>query len=168
MKTAQVLHEEGTRKGKVETLRTQLGAWSSRWRWVSRADAYDAHIDARNRSRLEARRDEILERVGHGGQLLSYTALRALAGDAKEGIAPLDPRSLGPSDIVRFVRAAAQLELQSLGQVTDLRGAFLIAPATVTRIVGAIADVALDFIPEERHEAFLRAAAVAATGSELA
>ena len=57
-----------------------------------------------NRTRLEARRDQILERVGQSGQALSYVALRALAGDVEAGIEPLDPRKLAPADVVRFMR----------------------------------------------------------------
>jgi len=144
----------------------QLGAWSSRWNWVARPDAYDRYIDERNRSRLEARRDDILERVGQGGQLLSYAALRALAGDTNAEIPPLDPRNLDPDDLIRFLETGAKLELQSLGQVTDLKGAFLITPAEVTRIVKAMVDAALPYVEPLRQEAYLHDAA-AAVGVQL-
>jgi len=167
LKASQVHHDDTPNGATVESLKAHFGKWSSRWNWVARAEAYDLYLDERNRTRLEARRDEILERVGQSGQLLSYAAIRALAGDVEAGIEPLDPRQLAPAEIVRFIETAAKLEQQSLGQVVDLRGAFLIAPAHVTKIVGVILDTALKYIPDEREEAFLRHAAVAATGHDL-
>lgn len=166
-KASQAHHEDTPDGASVESLKSHFGKWSVKWNWVSRAEAYDLYVDERRRSRMESRRDQILERIGQSGQLLSYAALRALAGDAEAKLPPIDPRNLNPSDIVRFVEAAAKLELQSLGQVTDARGVFLITPAQHERMIAAFLDVCLLYVEPERQEAFLRHAAATATGTQL-
>jgi len=167
LKACRSYHEDTPDGATVETLKAHFGKWSSRWSWVARAEAYDLFLDERRRSRIEARRDRILERVGQSGELLSFTALRALAGDAATGVPPLDPRNLAAGDIVKFVQAAAELELKSLGQVCDGRGAFLITPAGHARAIGVIIDVCLKYVEPDRQEAFLRHAAAATSGTEL-
>lgn len=167
LKASRAHHEDTPNGATVESLKAHFGKWSARWNWVARTEAYDLYLDERRRSRIEFRRDQILERIGQEGELMSYAAIRALAGDAEAGLPPLDPRNLDPGDIVRFIEAGAKLELQSLGQLVDLRGAFLITPAQATRVVAVIVDAALAYIAPERQEAFLRHAAIATTGTEL-
>jgi len=134
----------------------------------SQVEAYDLHLDRRSRGEIEAHRQQKLEQWGQRGEALSLTALRALLGDPDAQIDPLDPRNLDPGDIVRFLQAGQDLEAKGMGQVTDIRGNFLLTPAQAGRLLNVVVDVALRFIEPDRQEAFLRHAAAATTGSELA
>lgn len=173
--TARALAEEPSRKGKPESVLTQLKGWSSKWQWQHRADCYDRYLDARKRALTEDARDQALGRITQMGQLMQFAAMRRLAGDPKmvdeetgEALPPIDPRMLEPLDIVRFAEAGAKLELRGLGEATEfVKGAFMISPAAVTKIVAAITDVALTYVPADRQEAFLRDAAAATGGGVL-
>jgi len=78
------------------------------YRWTERAQAWDRHQDELDRDRtIQARRDMIDRHQKIAGALTkkALTALRALQ-DA----------DLGPSDVVRFLKLATDLEVRALGE----------------------------------------------------
>lgn len=170
--TAKALHETGTRAGKVESIRTQCGAWSSKWRWVERAELYDLELDRRTREHQQTKRDQLLDQIGEAGEALRMVGLLRLLGasndEGKATVVPLDPHEMDAQDVARFIDLGAKLGLRALGEPTEfVKGAFLVAPATVTKMIGAVTDVAMTYIEPALHERFLRDAAEASAGEGL-
>jgi hypothetical protein len=86
----------------------QVDKWSSAFRWVERAAAWDRHLDAQGRAAQETARREMAER--HGREA------RALQAKALERLRALRPEELSPADVLRFFVDAAKLERLALGE----------------------------------------------------
>ncbi len=135
---------------------------------MERCDQYDRALDQRLRDQRERQRDKLLTEIGQSGEALRTVAMIRLLGSREARAAPLTPDSLSAADVARFLQLGVNLGLRALGEPTDyVRGAFLVSPATVTKLVGIVADVALRFLPHDLHEPFLQAA-LDATSKESA
>lgn len=157
--TARTIHETGTRTGTAASIRKNLGVWSAKWRWVAPCDLYDRALDELLRDQREGQRDKLLAEIGQSAEALRVVAMIRLLGSPEARVAPLASDSLGAADVVRFLQLGANLGLRALGEPTDyVRGAFLVSPATVTKMVAIVTDVALRFLPQDLHEPFLQAA----------
>lgn len=170
---AQAIYEVAPRAGKVESFRSQMAAWSTKWRWVRRCELYDMAVDKRFREQQETERDRMMTEIARTGEALRMVGMLRLLGapdpddPEKMKVYPLHPEKMDAQDVARFLDLGVKLGLRALGEPTEyVKGAFLIAPATLTKMVGLVADVALRYIDEALHEAFLRDAAEA-TGGEL-
>jgi hypothetical protein len=86
----------------------QCNTWSSAFRWVERASAWDRHLDAEARRAQEKARREMAER--HAQEA------RALQSKAVERLRALRPEELGPADLLRYFVEAAKLERLAMGE----------------------------------------------------
>ena len=85
--------------------------WSRTFDWVARAAAYDDHLDALVRAKLEHQRLEMAERQA--------AVARAMLDKAKQRIESIDLSSLLPQDVARWVDVATKTERLALGEPTD-------------------------------------------------
>jgi hypothetical protein len=86
----------------------QCAGWSSTFRWVKRAHAWDRHLDEEAREAQEQARRDMAQRQAQEA--------KALQGKAIERLRSLRPEELGPSDVLRFFIEAATLERLALGE----------------------------------------------------
>jgi hypothetical protein len=86
----------------------QCNTWSSAFRWVERASAWDRHLDAEARRAQEEARRDMAERQAREA--------RALQAKAVERLKVLRPEELGPADVLRYFVEAAKLERLALGE----------------------------------------------------
>ena len=86
----------------------QCTTWSSAFRWVERASAWDRHLDAEACQAQEVERREMGKRQAQEA--------RALQAKAVERLRALRPEELGPSDVLRYFIEAAKLERLALGE----------------------------------------------------
>jgi len=97
----------GKRSGKSRALRP-LERWSSRYRWVERAAAWDEEQDRQARAaQLEAIK-EMRERHAREAMMLQKKAIERLNS--------MDPRELSAADVLRFLIEAAKLERLARGE----------------------------------------------------
>lgn len=143
---------------------------SVRHQWVDRALSYDIEMDRRQRARDEEERRSMLDRHRAASGAMVTMALQRLIGDREpqEGqpVEPLDPNSLDPEDIARFLRVGVQAERMAHGMPTDVtRGSYMLDPRDVEKALQAVVDIGLRFCPPEDEEAYMRE--VKAVGSQL-
>jgi hypothetical protein len=92
----------------TRSVERQFDTWSSAFRWVERAGAWDRHLDAAARlAQVEARREMVERHVKEA---------RVLQAKALERLRSICPEELGPSDLLRFIVEAAKLERLALGE----------------------------------------------------
>ena len=60
-----------------------LARWSTQFRWVPRASAWDSHQDHLKRKRLIADRNKIYERQAHSNRIASQALMAPLVALAK-------------------------------------------------------------------------------------
>jgi hypothetical protein len=94
-------------------LKRQLEKWSSAFRWVERAVAWDRHLDAEAQRAQEEARREMAER--------HVKEARGLQSKAVERLRLLRPEEMGPADVLRFLIEAAKLERLALGEPESLQ-----------------------------------------------
>lgn len=97
---------------RCSTKLAQLGRWSSRWRWVERAQAYDDHLDRQERAKTEAYRRKMNERH-------RATAAAAL-GKVVEWLQNVQGTNLRPLEAARVMEVAAKLERLAVGEPTEI------------------------------------------------
>jgi hypothetical protein len=90
------------------SLERQVDKWSSAFRWVERAAAWDRHLDAEGRAAQEAARKEMAER--------HVREARGLQAKALERLRALLPEELSPADVLRYFVEAVKLERLALGE----------------------------------------------------
>lgn len=84
---------------------------SCQYRWTERAEAFDNAASAAERQRLLMLRRDMIER---------HRKLSAgLTGKAVEALRQTKAEHLEPSDIIRFLTTAADLERKALGEPTE-------------------------------------------------
>lgn len=97
------------------TALAQLGQWSSRYRWVERAAAWDGHLDLiRRQEQVDAVRNMRERHATTARKLLDVAvdSLEKRLSEAEVEEAPL----LATYDILRYVVEAAKLERLALGE----------------------------------------------------
>ncbi|WP_256638187.1 hypothetical protein [Streptomyces murinus] len=114
--------------------RTLLGRWSRQFAWVMRAAAYDREQDRLFLAeQMQARRD-IARRHAKLAQAVQSKAVARLQ--------MLDPRELSPSELLRYVQVAAEIERRAVGE----------APAVGT-VEGRDQGVDVDALSDEDRRA---------------
>lgn len=90
---------------------TQMGKWSSHWRWTERVRAYDAHLDYQMRLRTEEEHFNKLaayrERAERAASVASESAI-LLMQKANERMAIMKPEEIEAGEVASMIRAAAQ------------------------------------------------------------
>lgn len=92
----------------ADSLERQVDKWSSAFRWVERAAAWDRHLDAEGRAAQEAARKEMAER--------HVREARGLQAKALERLRALRPEELSPADVLRYLVESVKLERLALGE----------------------------------------------------
>lgn len=86
----------------------QIAKWSTRWRWVERARAWDDEQDRQAREEQVRAVREMRERHAREAVVLQQKALARLKA--------MNPEELSPSDVLRYFIEAAKLERISRGE----------------------------------------------------
>lgn len=151
-KAAQAFIETATER-KEESVRRQMGEWSSAYRWVERAEAYDMHVDERLREQREGRIGRQNRRYEAAAATLSGKLLRRISIDEFDGEAqPLDVNDLDAESAARMLVNLQRVERIATGQPTELvKGAFLISSSDVERISRELVEGLMQFVPVERQ-----------------
>ena len=100
----------GHRSEKGRRSTRPLERWSTRWRWVERAAAFDAELDRRRREAMLKEARETQER--------HLRMARAMLTIVARRLQQIDPAELTPKDAARWVQVAAELERLALEQPT--------------------------------------------------
>ncbi|MGW7572407.1 hypothetical protein [Streptomyces sp. NPDC054765] len=103
-KVAQELHKS----------RTLLGRWSRQYAWVMRATAYDREQDRVFLAEQRQARRDIARRHAKLAQAVQSKAVARLQA--------LDPRELSPSDLLRYLQVAAEIERRAVGDAPVTAG----------------------------------------------
>jgi len=169
---ARMLYEERTGKpwppkptkaalAAAHAIRTQIGRWSVRWRWVERLEAYLDDVDRRVRDERET---ELLRAERNEGQIArqleAIVAARVFGraaavrqdGTPVEPVDAINPADLSPLDAGKLYEVAVRGRRLADGQPTDiLRGAHAISQADLLRVYSGLYEIALTFIAEDRQ-----------------
>lgn len=100
--------------------RVLMERWSTKFAWVARALAYDAHLDALSRKKREAEILKVRERhakLGAAMQGVAVAGLRRKQRKANEQDGELD---MAPQEIARLAADGAKIESAALGIPTDV------------------------------------------------
>lgn len=145
------------RKVNADNLKKQ----SAKWGWVSRAEAYDDHVDATLREARDTERVR-LERAQLGlGSAIVGLALRRINGAAAamsadgepiEAVARLDPNEMDAGDVIRAAEVGVRIQRIASGLPTDLiRGSVTVSTVEAQRVVGDVIEILTRFIPPDRE-----------------
>jgi len=97
---------------RCSTKLAQLGRWSSRWRWVERAQAYDDEIYRELRAKNEKEIVNAAERQARLGQLLQSKSVQKMGN--------LDANTLTVAQATMLAKIGAELEARALGMPTQI------------------------------------------------
>lgn len=92
----------------LDKSRTLVGRWSRQFAWVMRAAAYDREQDRLFLLEQAQARREIARRHAKLAQ--------AVQGKAVARLQSLDPRELSPSELLRYVQVATEIERRAVGE----------------------------------------------------
>lgn len=104
--------EVGRQLGKSTTL---INRWSSEFEWVERVRAWDQHQDRiAQREREHAIRSAVAQQIRIAQAMRTKVAQR-LIGAPEQNIEALDANTLGPRDLVLWLKTAVEIERLALG-----------------------------------------------------
>jgi len=89
-----------------------MQTWSSKYDWVTRAQAYDDYIERKKREKNEK---EILEMADRHVKLA-----KAFQQRLAQALQQIDPAQLSPSDMAKWLDVATKLERMSRGEPTEI------------------------------------------------
>ncbi len=95
----------------LDKSRALVGRWSRQFAWVLRASAYDREQDRLFLSEQAQARREIARRHAKLAQAVQSKAVARLQ--------TLDPRELTPSDLLRYIQVAAEIERRAVGEAPE-------------------------------------------------
>jgi hypothetical protein len=88
--------------------RTLVGRWSRSFAWVMRAAAYDREQDRVFLAEQAQARRDVARRHAKLAQ--------AVQGKAVARLQTLDPRELSPSELLRYIQVASEIERRAVGE----------------------------------------------------
>ncbi|MFE2289867.1 hypothetical protein [Streptomyces sp. NPDC059452] len=92
----------------LDKSRALVGRWSRQFAWVMRATAYDREQDREFLAEQAQARREISRRHAKLAQAAQSKAVARLQ--------TLDPRELSPSDLLRYIQVATEIERRAVGE----------------------------------------------------
>ncbi|MFE3527001.1 hypothetical protein ACFXOD_36595 [Streptomyces sp. NPDC059161] len=92
----------------LDKSRALVGRWSRQYAWVVRATAYDRAQDRLFLTEQAQARREIARRHAKLAQAVQSKAVARLQ--------TLDPRELTPSELLRYIQVAAEIERRAVGE----------------------------------------------------
>lgn len=101
---------EGIPAEKIRLKYGQLTAWSSKYGWVARVEAYDVYLEAKERRENEL---EIKKMAKRHAQVSLLTMAKAV--DRIKLIGEKDIKELTPKEALDYLKVAAELERKSRG-----------------------------------------------------
>ncbi|MCK4830772.1 hypothetical protein KA005_84450 [bacterium] len=111
---------ESGNAAKIKAKRDQLAAWSSKYGWVARVEAYDVYLELKERHENEL---EIKKMAKRHAQASLLTMKKAV--DRIKLIGEKDIEELTPKEALDYLKVAAELERKSRGapdQIVELGG----------------------------------------------
>ncbi|MFE7115533.1 hypothetical protein ACFU99_08935 [Streptomyces sp. NPDC057654] len=93
----------------LDKSRALVGRWSRQFAWVMRATAYDREQDRLFLAEQAQARRDIARRHARLAQAVQSKAVARLQ--------VLDPRELSPSELLRYLQVAAEIERRAVGEV---------------------------------------------------
>jgi len=93
-----------------------MQTWSSQYDWVTRAQAYDAYIERKER---EEKEKAILEKAAEMADRHVKLA-KAFQQRIAQALQQIDPAQLSPSDMAKWLDVATKLERLSIGEPTEI------------------------------------------------
>lgn len=155
-KAAQVLIEQGVRKGTARGVASDLAEWSVKHGWVDRVVEYDLYTDRRLREENESELRQAARRqadLGVGLQIAVSKRLRGYASE-EEQVNRIDPNEMDWTDVAQLTRIGVNVERLARGQPTDVlqaRQAFT-ASEVNDLVTGIFNQVVLPIMPPELHD----------------
>ncbi len=92
----------------LDKSRALVGRWSRQFAWVMRATAYDREQDRLFLAEQAQARRDIARRHAKLAQAVQSKAVARLQA--------LDPRELSPSELLRYIQVAAEIERKAVGE----------------------------------------------------
>ncbi|MBT2366140.1 hypothetical protein J7E88_12685 [Streptomyces sp. ISL-10] len=92
----------------LDKSRALMGRWSRQFAWVMRATAYDREQDRLFLAEQAQARRDIARRHAKLAQAVQSKAVARLQ--------TLDPRELSPSELLRYIQVAAEIERRAVGE----------------------------------------------------
>lgn len=154
---ARIEAESGRKRATIETLHTRFRGWAAKWEWAERADLFDAELDRQRLAARETERQRIdREQMLEGRFLRQSAILRLTGGEDSEG-EPVERIDLNeiPADLVlSMYRTGVQTERQAAGLAIG-QALGMIPLAHARQIIEEVFQAALDFIPDDRKQAYV-------------
>ena len=126
--------------------------------WASRCEAYDLLLDRRRREATENEIEAMTRRHVAAGQVAQRIAIQRLQGDANANVLPLDPNDMDAGDAARLLDLGIKIERMSRGLPTEvIRGSFSIRPDELQTWMRDMMELALQFVPDDRRDAYINA-----------
>jgi hypothetical protein len=100
-----------------------LHTWSSKYDWVTRAQAYDDYIEKKKREEKEKAILDMAER--HAKLAMAFQQRVA------QRLQEIDPAELSPADMARWLDIATRLERLSRGEPTEIGKQEVMLPTIV-------------------------------------
>lgn len=135
----------------------RLKELSAQHSWVDRSDAYDDHLERRDREAREQARDEINKQgVTLGRSIMALTAARLAGGKYRgQDVGAIDPHDLEANELPRLADIGWRMARLGSGQATDaVRGLVTVTTEDHLKIVDALYQITVQVLPEERHQRF--------------
>lgn len=107
----------GRKLGKTKSL---MDRWSSEWKWVIRAEEWDAELDREYRAELIEQRRAMALRHTKNAVALQTVAMEALKKKFGPNFSKLTKNSLKDGDLLRFFIEAAKMERTALGEPGEI------------------------------------------------
>lgn len=136
----------------------RMGQLSRQYDWVRRAQDYDLWVDRKRREAYEGEIQAMARRHIAAAQAAQRIALQRLEGDMENEVVPLNPNAMDAADTARLLELGVKIERMSRGLPTELiRGAFNISPNELQTWIRDMGELALQFIDDDRHDAYIGA-----------
>lgn len=144
-------------RSKVDTQYTRFKAWATKHRWQERGDAFDQMLDRRHQEARESMRQQIDREQMLEGRYLRTSAITRFTGGmdaAGQPIAPIDWSDLDPQQALAIYKTGRDTERQASGLAIGA-SLGLVPLSHIRQITQELFDTALEFIDEERRQAFV-------------
>ncbi|WP_289352364.1 hypothetical protein [Peribacillus frigoritolerans] len=91
---------------------TVIGGWSSKYKWVNRAQAFDEHMDKIANQQTELRHKEI--------KMMESEIIYASYKKIKKGVDAIKPESMTPNELAKWLELAVKLGRLIHGESTEI------------------------------------------------
>jgi hypothetical protein len=149
---------------------SEIAKWSSRNRWVGRADAYWLYVERKLREERENEISRTNRSHAQLGQIATSLALQRLTGhedpdDPTKNVRSINPNELSPRDVAQLGKFGVEVTRLAQGQATSLaKGAVMLTGAEAAKAFSDLCEIALHHIPDDRKPLFAEEVRAFASG----